>query len=90
MPRDSRGGLTVELADQEAVRIDRRKARGICKARIPAFGRGPFDRDRDFFRSHGAGGEVTHDIDPQTFVATSQRVAMTPRDPTQIAHAGSL
>jgi hypothetical protein len=49
---DGRGRSAVELADQEAFRIDRGEAGVVGEARVPAFGCGPVHRYRDFVRPH--------------------------------------
>ena len=51
---NGRGRFAFDLADEEALRIDRGEAGIIGKTRIPAFGRGPVHGDRDFVRPHGA------------------------------------
>jgi len=49
---DGRGRSAVELADQEAFRIDRGEAGVVGEAGVPAFGCGPVHRYRDFVRPH--------------------------------------
>jgi hypothetical protein len=51
----------VELAYEEALRIDCDEAGVVGEARIPAFGRGPVHRYRDFLRPHRPDAKTVHD-----------------------------
>src|SRR5262249_8760821 len=62
--RDGRGRLAVELADEEAVRIDRGETGGVGQSRVPGFGCGPIDRDGDFVRPHRPDAQVSHGSNP--------------------------
>src|SRR5262245_19432610 len=54
------GWHAVQFANKEALRIHQAEAGGIKKARIPAFGVRPVDRNCDFVRPHGPDAQVTH------------------------------
>ena len=59
--RYGRRRSAVELAYEEALRIDRGEAGVVGEARIPAFRRGPVYRYRDFFRPHRPDAKTVHD-----------------------------
>src|SRR5262249_34496222 len=55
---DGRRRLTIELANEEAFRIDGSEAGAIGEPGIPALCRRPVDGERDFVRPHGADVQV--------------------------------
>ena len=55
--RDGGRRLAFNLADEEALRIDRGETGGIGVARVPAFRRRPIERKRDVGGRHRADGQ---------------------------------